>query len=191
MKLLKDRINKDGIIKEGNILKVDSFLNHQIDIKLLNEIGKEFKRRFANEEVTKILTIEASGIAIACIAAEYFNGPVVFAKKSKTTNRAGDVYTTKVESFTHQKVYDIMVSKDFLNKGDKVLILDDFLANGQALIGLSQLVKDAGGEVVGAGIVIEKGFQDGGKLIREKGIHLESLAIVDKMSVTDGVTFRN
>lgn len=191
MKLLKDRINKDGIIKEGNILKVDSFLNHQIDIKLLNEIGKEFKRRFANEEVTKILTIEASGIAIACIAAQYFNVPVVFAKKSKTTNIAGDVYTTKVESFTHQKVYDIMVSKDFLNKGDKVLILDDFLANGQALIGLSQLVKDAGGEVVGAGIVIEKGFQDGGKLIREKGIHLESLAIVDKMSVTDGVTFRN
>lgn len=191
MKLLKDRINKDGIIKEGNILKVDSFLNHQIDIKLLNEIGKEFKRRFANEEVTKILTIEASGIAIACIAAQYFNVPVVFAKKSKTTNIAGDVYTTKVESFTHQKVYDIMVSKDFLNKGDKVLILDDFLANGQALIGLSQLVKDAGGEVVGAGIVIEKGFQDGGKLIREKGIHLESLAIVDKMSVTDGVTFRD
>lgn len=191
MQLLKDRINKDGIIKEGNILKVDSFLNHQIDIKLLNEIGKEFKRRFANEEVTKILTIEASGIAIACIAAQYFNVPVVFAKKSKTTNIAGDVYTTKVESFTHQKVYDIMVSKDFLNKGDKVLILDDFLANGQALIGLSQLVKDAGGEVVGAGIVIEKGFQDGGKLIREKGIHLESLAIVDKMSVTDGVTFRN
>ena len=191
MQLLKDRINKDGIIKEGNILKVDSFLNHQIDIELLNEIGKEFKRRFANEEVTKILTIEASGIAIACIAAQYFNVPVVFAKKSKTTNIAGDVYTTKVESFTHQKVYDIMVSKDFLNKGDKVLILDDFLANGQALIGLSQLVKDAGGEVVGAGIVIEKGFQDGGKLIREKGIHLESLAIVDKMSVTDGVTFRN
>ena len=191
MQLLKDRINKDGIIKEGNILKVDSFLNHQIDIELLNEIGKEFKRRFANEEVTKILTIEASGIAIACIAAQYFNVPVVFAKKSKTTNIAGDVYTTKVESFTHQKVYDIMVSKDFLNKGDKVLILDDFLANGQALLGLSQLVKDAGGEVVGAGIVIEKGFQDGGKLIREKGIHLESLAIVDKMSVTDGVTFRD
>ena len=190
MKLLKDRINKDGIIKEGNILKVDSFLNHQIDIKLLNEIGKEFKRRFANEEVTKILTIEASGIAIACIAAQYFNVPVVFAKKSKTTNIAGDVYTTKVESFTHQKVYDIMVSKDFLNEGDKVLILDDFLANGQALIGLSQLVKDAGAEVVGAGIVIEKGFQNGGKMIREQGIHLESLAIIDKMSVENGVTFR-
>lgn len=190
MQLLKDRINKDGKIREGNILKVDSFLNHQIDVDLLNEIGKEFKRRFANEEVTKILTIEASGIAIACIAAQYFNVPVVFAKKSKTTNIAGDVYTTKVTSFTHQKVYDVMVSKDFLNKGDKVLILDDFLANGEALLGLSKLVKDAGAEVVGAGIVIEKGFQNGGKLIREKGIHLESLAIVDKMSVTEGVTFR-
>lgn len=190
MKLLKDRIVKDGIIREGNILKVDSFLNHQIDVDLLNEIGKEFKRRFAGEEITKILTIEASGIAIACIAAQYFNVPVVFAKKSKTTNIAGDVYTTKVTSFTHQKVYDVMVSKDFLNKGDKVLILDDFLANGEALLGLSKLVKDAGAEVVGAGIVIEKGFQNGGKLIREKGIHLESLAIVEKMSVTDGVTFR-
>ena len=191
MQLLKDRINKDGKIREGNVLKVDSFLNHQIDIELLNEIGKEFKRRFEGEEVTKILTIEASGIAIACIAAQHFNNvPVVFAKKSKTTNIAGDVYTTKVESFTHRKVYDVMVSKDFLNKGDKVLILDDFLANGQALVGLAQLVTDAGAEVVGAGIVIEKGFQDGGKMIREKGIHLESLAIVEKMSVEDGVTFR-
>ena len=190
MQLLKDRIKKDGKIREGNVLKVDSFLNHQIDINLLNEIGKEFKRRFEGKEVTKILTIEASGIAIACIAAQYFNVPVVFAKKTKTTNIAGDVYTTKVESFTHQKVYDIMVSKDFLNEGDKVLILDDFLANGQALIGLSQLVKDAGAEVVGAGIVIEKGFQNGGKMIREQGIHLESLAIIDKMSVENGVTFR-
>lgn len=191
MQLLKDRINKDGKIREGNVLKVDSFLNHQIDIELLNEIGKEFKRRFEGEEVTKILTIEASGIAIACIAAQHFNNvPVVFAKKSKTTNIAGDVYTTKVESFTHRKVYDVMVSKDFLNKGDKVLILDDFLANGQALVGLAQLVADAGAEVVGAGVVIEKGFQDGGKMIREKGIHLESLAIVEKMSVEDGVTFR-
>lgn len=190
MQLLKDRINKDGKIKEGNVLKVDSFLNHQIDIELLEEIGKEFKRRFEGEEVTKILTIEASGIAIACIAARYFHVPVVFAKKSKTKNIAGEVYTSKVESFTHGKVYDIMVSKEFILKEDKVLILDDFLANGQALLGLSNLVKDAGATVVGAGIVIEKGFQVGGELIRQQGIHLESLAIVEKMSVKDGVTYR-
>lgn len=190
MQLLKDRIRKDGKIKEGNVLKVDSFLNHQIDIELLEEIGKEFKRRFDGEEVTKILTIEASGIAIACIAARYFKVPVVFAKKSKTKNIAGEVYTSKVESFTHGKVYDIMVSKEFLAKDDKVLILDDFLANGKALLGLTKLVQDAGATVVGAGIVIEKGFQVGGDLIRNQGIHLESLAIVEKMSVQDGVTFR-
>lgn len=190
MQLLKDRIRKDGKIKEGNVLKVDSFLNHQIDIELLEEIGKEFKRRFEGEEITKILTIEASGIAIACIAARYFNVPVLFAKKSKTKNIAGEVYTSKVESFTHGKVYDIMVSKEFLSKEDKVLILDDFLANGQALLGLSKLVRDAGATVVGAGIVIEKGFQVGGDLIREQGIHLESLAIVEKMDVKEGVTFR-
>lgn len=190
MQLLKDRIRKDGKIKEGNVLKVDSFLNHQIDIELLEEIGKEFKRRFEGEEITKILTIEASGIAIACIAARYFHVPVLFAKKSKTKNIAGEVYTSKVESFTHGKVYDIMVSKEFLSKDDKVLILDDFLANGQALLGLSKLVKDAGATVVGAGIVIEKGFQVGGDLIREQGIHLESLAIIEKMDVNEGVTFR-
>lgn len=190
MKALKDRIIKDGNIREGNVLKVDSFLNHQIDVNLLDEIGKEFKRRFEGEKINKILTIEASGIAIACIAARHFNVPVVFAKKSKTKNIAGDVYTSKVESFTHGRVYDIMVSKDFLNPEDHVLILDDFLANGQALLGLSQIVKDSGATVAGAGIVIEKGFQDGGKLLRESGLRVESLAIVDSMSVEEGVVFR-
>ncbi|MBP3887862.1 MAG: xanthine phosphoribosyltransferase [Cellulosilyticum sp.] len=190
MKALKDRIVKDGNIREGNVLKVDSFLNHQIDVNLLDEIGKEFKRRFEGEKINKILTIEASGIAIACIAARHFNVPVVFAKKSKTKNIAGDVYTSKVESFTHGRVYDIMVSKEFLNPEDHVLILDDFLANGQALLGLSQIVKDSGATVVGAGIVIEKGFQDGGKLLRESGLRVESLAIVDSMSVEEGVVFR-
>lgn len=190
MQLLKDRIKKDGKIKEGNVLKVDSFLNHQIDVNLLDEIGKEFKRRFKDEKVTKILTIEASGIAIACIAAMHFNVPVVFAKKSKTKNIADDVYTSKVESFTHGKVYDIMISKEFLSADDRVLILDDFLANGQALLGLGKLVEAAGATIVGEGIVIEKGFQKGGELIRKQGIHLESLAIIDKMSVEDGITFR-
>ena len=149
MQLLKDRIRKDGKIKEGNVLKVDSFLNHQMDVKLFQEIGKEFKRRFADEEITKILTIEASGIGIACVAAEVFDVPVVFAKKTQTKNIAGDVYTTKVESFTHGRVYDIIVSKEFLGKGDKVLLIDDFLANGCALQGLIQLVTEAGATVEG------------------------------------------
>lgn len=191
MELLKQRIIKDGKIKEGNILKVDSFLNHQLDINLFEAIGEEFKRRFEGEEVTKILTIEASGIAIACIAARYFNVPVVFAKKTQTKNIAGDVYTSKVESFTHGKVYDIIVSKEFLKSEDKVLIIDDFLANGKALLGLGQLVKEAGATVVGAGIVIEKGFQVGGEMIRESGMRLESLAIIDEMSVEEGIKFRN
>lgn len=191
MQLLKDRIRKDGKIKEGNVLKVDSFLNHQMDVKLFQEIGKEFKRRFEGEEITKILTIEASGIGIACVAAEVFDVPVVFAKKTQTKNIAGDVYTTKVESFTHGRVYDIIVSREFLGKGDKVLLIDDFLANGKALEGLAQLVQDAGATLVGAGIVIEKGFQRGGDVIREKGIHLESLAIVESMDPTTGeVVFR-
>ena len=151
MQLLKDRIRKDGKIKEGNVLKVDSFLNHQMDVKLFQEIGKEFKRRFADEEITKILTIEASGIGIACVAAEVFDVPVVFAKKTQTKNIAGDVYTTKVESFTHGRVYDIIVSKEFLGKGDKVLLIDDFLANGKALEGLAELVTKSGAELVGAG----------------------------------------
>ena len=192
MQLLKDRIRKDGKIKEGNVLKVDSFLNHQMDVKLFQEIGKEFKRRFEGEEITKILTIEASGIGIACVAAEVFDVPVVFAKKTQTKNIAGDVYTTKVESFTHGRVYDIIVSREFLGKGDKVLLIDDFLANGKALEGLAELVKKSGAELVGAGVVIEKGFQVGGDIIRSKGIHLESLAIVESMDEKTGeLVFRN
>ena len=191
MKLLEDRIRKDGVVKEGNVLKVDRFLNHQMDIELFQEIGKEFKRRFSNENVNKILTIEASGIGIACIAAESFHVPVVFAKKTQTKNIAGEVYTTQVESFTHGRIYDIIVSKEFLGKGDRVLLIDDFLANGKALEGLAQLVQDSGAELVGAGVVIEKGFQRGGDAIRAKGIHLESLAIVESMNDKTGeIVFR-
>ena len=186
MQLLKDRIRKDGIIKQGNVLKVDSFLNHQMDIELFQEIGKEFKKRFAGEEINKILTIEASGIGIACVVAQEFGVPVLFAKKSKTKNISGEVYTSKVESFTHGRIYDIIVSKDFLGEGDKVLLIDDFLANGKALEGLAALVEESGAELVGAGVVIEKGFQIGGKLIRDRGIHLESLAIVDDMDWRSG-----
>ena len=191
MKLLEDRIRRDGVVKEGNVLKVDRFLNHQMEIELFQEIGKEFKRRFANENVNKILTIEASGIGIACIAAESFHVPVVFAKKTQTKNIAGEVYTTQVESFTHGRIYDIIVSKEFLGKGDRVLLIDDFLANGKALEGLAQLVQDSGAELVGAGVVIEKGFQRGGDAIRAKGIHLESLAIVESMNDKTGeIVFR-
>ncbi|MDR0924981.1 MAG: xanthine phosphoribosyltransferase [Hungatella sp.] len=191
MQLLKDRIRKDGKIKSGDVLKVDSFLNHQMDIKLFVEIGKEFKRRFADYEVNKILTIEASGIGIACIVAQYFDVPVVFAKKSKTKNIAGDVYTTQVESFTHGRTYDIMVAKEFLGAGDKVLLIDDFLANGKALEGLAAIVKDSGAKLVGAGIVIEKGFQPGGDRLRAEGIRVESLAIVESMNETTGtICFR-
>lgn len=191
MQLLKDRIRKDGKVKEGNVLKVDSFLNHQMDIGLFREIGKEFKRRFAGEEINKILTIEASGIGIACIVAEAFDVPVVFAKKTQTKNIAGDVYRSKVESFTHGRVYDIIVSKEFLGKGDKVLLIDDFMANGKAFEGLAELVQISGAELVGAGIVIEKGFQPGGDMIRAKGIHLESLAIVESMDEKTGeIIFR-
>lgn len=191
MNVLEERILKDGIVKEGNVLKVDSFLNHQMDIELFREIGKEFKRRFADVEINKILTIEASGIGIACVAAEYFGVPVVFAKKNKTKNIAGDVYTTRVESFTHGRVFDIIVSKQFLGKGDKVLLIDDFLANGKALEGLAELVHEAGAELAGAGIVIEKGFQRGGDAIRAKGIRLESLAIVESMDEKTGtIVFR-
>lgn len=191
MQLLKDRIRKDGKIKAGNVLKVDSFLNHQMDIELFTEIGKEFQRRFAGAGINKILTIEASGIGIACVVAQSIGVPVVFAKKTKTKNIAGDVYTCKVESFTHGRVYDVIVSKEFLGEGDKVLLIDDFLANGKALEGLAQLVEDSGAELVGAGIVIEKGFQAGGELIRSRGIHLESLAIVEQMDeVTGTIVFR-
>ena len=182
MELLKERIRKDGKIKAGNVLKVDSFLNHQMDTDLFQEIGKEFKRRFSDVEINKILTIEASGIGIAC----------VFAKKNQTKNIAGDVYTSKVESYTHGRTYDIIVSKEFLGKGDKVLLIDDFLANGKALEGLASLVKDSGAELVGAGIVIEKGFQVGGELLRKQGIRLESLAIVESMDEESGeIVFRD
>jgi len=181
MQLLKDRIRKDGKIKAGNVLKVDSFLNHQMDIKLFGEIGKEFKRRFADVEVNKILTIEASGIGIACIVAQYFDVPVVFAKKTQTKNIAGEVYTSKVESFTHGRVYDIIVSKEFLGPDDKVLLIDDFLANGNAAKGIMELVKQAGAELVGMGFIIEKAFQHGGDELREQGIHVESLAIIESL----------
>ena len=191
MELLKERIRKDGIVKDGNVLKVDSFLNHQIDVKLLEEIGKEFKRRFADCDINKILTIEASGIGIAVEVARAFGVPVVFAKKSKTKNIAGEVWTSKVMSYTHGREFDIIVSKDFLGKNDKVLIVDDFLANGAALEGLISLVKDAGAELLGCGIVIEKGFQPGGDSLRNKGVRLESLAIVDAMDPETGeITFR-
>ena len=192
MELLKERIRKDGKIKAGNVLKVDSFLNHQMDIELFEEIGKEFKRRFSDVEINKILTIEASGIGIACVVAQQFHVPVVFAKKNQTKNIAGDVYTSKVESYTHGRVYDIIVSKEFLGKGDKVLLIDDFLANGKALEGLASLVKESGAELVGAGIVIEKGFQVGGDLLRSEGIRLESLAIIESMDEESGeIVFRD
>ena len=174
------------------MLKVDSFLNHQMDIRLFEEIGREFRRRFRNENITKILTIEASGIGIACIAAQSFQVPVVFAKKTKTKNIAGDVYVSRVESYTHGRVYEIIVSKDFLKKEDRVLLIDDFLANGKALEGLADLVEQAGAVLVGAGVVIEKGFQPGGDIIRSRGIRLESLAIVDEMDEKTGeIRFRH
>ena len=189
MQLLKERILKDGVIKPGNVLLVDSFLNHQMDIDLINEIGKEFRRRFPSDKITKILTIEASGIGIACIAAQYFHVPVIFAKKTQSINIDGEVYHSKVESFTHKRVYDVILSKKFLNEDDHVLIIDDFLANGCALLGLIELVKEAGASIEGAGIVIEKGFQKGGDKVREQGIRVESLAIVDSMT-DDSLIFR-
>lgn len=192
MKLLEERIQKDGKVKQGNVLKVDAFLNHQMDVRLFKEMGKEFQKRFEGEEINKILTIEASGIGIACMVADVFDVPVVFAKKTQTKNIAGDVYTTRVESFTHGRIYDIIVSKEYLGKDDKVLVIDDFMANGKALEGLIQLVKDSGATLVGAGIAIEKGFQPGGDMLREQGVHLESLAIVESMDETTGeIVFRN
>lgn len=190
MKALEEKILKDGHVAKGNILKVDSFLNHQIDVKFMNEIGKEFKRLYKDEKIDKILTIEASGIGIACIVAQYFDVPVVFAKKTKTKNIYADVYTSKVESFTHGTTYDIILSKEFLNKGERILIIDDFLAKGNALIGLINLVKEAQAEIVGAGIVIEKAFQDGGKIIRnDYNVRVESLARIKSMSYEDGIEF--
>ena len=191
MQLLKDRIRKDGKVKEGNVLKVDSFLNHQMDIRLFREIGKEFKRRFEGTKINKILTIEASGIGIACVVAKYFNVPVVFAKKSKSINIEGDMYVAEVESFTHKCKNQVIVSKKFLSPEDKVLIIDDFLANGCALQGLISIITEAGASVEGIGIAIEKGFQMGGKLIRNLGYQLESLAIVDSMNAdTKEIVFR-
>lgn len=191
MKLLEDRIRKDGIIREGNVLKVDSFINHQMDIKLFEEIAKEWKRLFADKKINKILTIEASGIGIAAIVAREFNVPVVFAKKSKSINLDDNNFSTKIQSFTHSKIYDVIVSKKFLSPEDHILIIDDFLANGCALLGLTDLVESAGATVEGIGIAIEKGFQQGGKIIREKGYQLESLAIVESMNAADNtITFR-
>ena len=189
MNFLEERIVKDGIVKDGNVLKVDSFLNHQMDIELFNEIGKEFKRRFEGKNINKILTIEASGIGIACIVAQYFNAPVVFAKKTKSINLEGEMYVSEVESFTHKKVYDVILSKKFLGPEDHVLLIDDFLANGCALMGLIDIVNKSRATLEGAGIVIEKGFQEGGKKIRDMGVRLESLAIVDSMT-DDSLTFR-
>ena len=191
MQLLEERIRKDGQIREGNVLKVDSFLNHQIDIDLCNEIGREFRRLFPGDRITKILTIEASGIGIACITAQYFHVPVVFAKKSQSINLDGDMYTAQVESYTHKRTYDVILSRKFLTEKDRVLIVDDFLANGCAASGLVELVHSAGAAVEGVGIVIEKGFQKGGRMLRERGIRVESLAIVEAMEPATGtITFR-
>lgn len=193
MKILEERIQKDGILKPGNVLKVDNFLNHQMDIGLLDEMGKEWSRLFAGKPINKILTIEASGIGLAAVAARHFgNCPVVFAKKSQSINLEGEVYTTKIESFTHKKVYDVIISKKYIGPEDHVLIIDDFLANGCALQGLIRLVEDSGATIEGIGIAIEKGFQNGGEIIRGKGFQLESLAIVDGLNAETGeIEFRH
>ena len=191
MNFLEERILKDGVVKEGNVLKVDSFLNHQMDVELMDEIGKEFHRRFADLPITKVLTIEASGIAIAYAVARCFSVPLVFAKKAKSINIDGEMYTAEVESFTHKNKNTVIVSKKFLSDDDTVLIVDDFLANGCALKGLISITETAGAKVAGIGIVIEKGFQDGGKIIRDMGYDLESLAIVDGMNPETGhIDFR-
>lgn len=192
MELLEERIKKDGIVKAGNVLKVDSFINHQIDIKLMNEIGKEFKRIFSDVEINKILTVEASGIAAAAIVAQYFDAPVVFAKKSQSINIDGSVYSTKIESFTHKRVYDVIVSKKYLSPEDKILVIDDFLANGCAVDGLIDIINESGATLCGVGILIEKGFQEGGKRLRARGVRVESLAIVDAMNDETGeIIFRH
>ena len=193
MELLENRIAKDGTVKEGNVLKVDSFLNHQMDIGLFNEMGKELKRLFSDRKITKILTIEASGIAIAAVAATYFdNVPVVFAKKSQSINLDGSVYSTKIRSFTHGREYDVIVSKKYLSPEDHILVIDDFLANGCAIEGLIEIIKESGATIEGVGIAIEKGFQDGGKKLRESGVNLHSLAIIDSMDASTGkINFRH
>ena len=187
MKLLEEKIIRDGVIKSGNVLKVDSFLNHQIDVPFVAELGKEFKRLFADRPINKILTIEASGIGIASIAAMFFQVPVVFAKKTSGSNMDKDVYFTQIYSYTHSKTNDVVVSKRFLSSDDHVLIIDDFLANGCALEGLMDIVRQSGGTIEGVGVAIEKGFQGGGDKLRAAGINLHSLAIIDKMTVEDGV----
>lgn len=189
MKLLEDRILKDGHIGADNVLKVDSFLNHQIDVNFVCELGKEFYRLFKDENITKILTIEASGIGIACLAAQYFGVPVVFAKKTKTINIYSDTYNATVHSYTHKKDYDIVVSKEFLSKEDNVLIIDDFLAKGSALTALLMLIEKAGAKTAGTGIVIEKAYQGGGNLVRDMGIRVESLAKIKSISKKDGIVF--
>ena len=192
MNFLEERIQKDGIVKEGNVLKVDSFLNHQMDIELFDQIGAEFQKRFAGKPINKILTIEASGIGIACMTAKHFHAPVVFAKKSKSINIEGEMYVAEVESFTHKCKNEVIVSKKFLRPDDHILIIDDFLANGCALQGLISIVTEAGATLEGIGITIEKGFQAGGRIIRNLGYHLESLAIVDAMDPKTGhITFRS
>ena len=191
MKSLEERIRKDGVVKAGNVLKVDSFLNHQMDVELFNEMGREFKRLFADCPINKILTIEASGIGIACIVAQHFHVPVVFAKKTQSINIDGEVYSTKIESFTHKRVYDVIVSKKYITPEDHVLIIDDFLANGCAVRGLIEMIHSAGATVEGVGIAIEKGQQSGGKLLRDAGIRVESLAIIDSMNDATGeIVFR-
>ncbi len=191
MKLLEERIRRDGTVKEGNVLKVDSFLNHQMDIALFNEMGKEWARLYEGCPITKILTVEASGIGIACVAAQHFGVPVVFAKKTQSLNIDGEVYSTKIQSFTHKRVYDVIVSKKFIHPEDHILIIDDFLANGCALEGLLEIVHEAGATVEGIGIAVEKGFQKGGDMIRAKGIRVESLAIVESMNAETGeIVFR-
>ena len=189
MKMLEERIRKDGIVREGNVLKVDSFINHQMDIPLFREMAKEWKRLFAGKTINKVLTIEASGIGIAAVVASEFNVPVVFAKKSMSINLDYDNYETKIQSFTHKKIYNVIVSKKFLTAEDHVLIIDDFLAKGSALKALLSLIESAGAQVAGAGIVIEKAYQDGGALIRGMGGRVESLARIAAMSEADGVTF--
>ena len=191
MELLEEYIRQKGVVKEGNVLKVDSFLNHQMDVQLFAEMGQEWKRLFDGAPINKILTIEASGIGIACVAAQAFGVPVVFAKKAQSINIDGDVYAAKVESFTHKRVYDVIVSRRFLGSEDHVLVIDDFLANGCAVNGLLDIIAESGATLEGVGIAVEKGFQDGGKLLRARGVRLESLAIVDAMDAKTGaLTFR-
>ena len=191
MKILEERIRKDGVVKAGNVLKVDSFLNHQMDVELFNEMGREFKRLFADRPINKILTIEASGIGLACIVAQHFQVPVVLTKKTQSINIDGEVYTTKIESFTHKRVYDVIVSKKYIGPEDHILIIDDFLANGCAVQGLINLIRDAGATVEGVGIAIEKGQQAGGRMLRDQGIRVESLAIIDSMDDAAGeIVFR-